>query len=336
MRTESKPTDARRDALARSLGEWRAAGLIGADQAEAIERFEQAKSGPRSRIPVAAEAVGYVGTALVITAIALLIARRWDGIAVGMRIAVLLVPAVATALFGWWIGSHPDASFVRMGSVSWGLSAAALAGAMSVVFVDAIHGGDPPQHGGLLFVGVIVAVWATFQYAWRRLALQQLVLYAAVLATVLGVVNALEATREQGYSTIVWGTAAWMCGAAWSALGVERRLAPTAIARVVGPGSLLLASQIVRVDAEALGLWLGFVSAGLLLAVGVWKSDVIVLVVATAGLFQWSPQLAVHYLADAIGVEVTLLLVGLLLLGVAAMFGRLYRQARSAIDSSMP
>ena len=326
---QARPTD-RRGALEDTLEEWRAAGLIRADEVEPILRYERAKSAPQSRIPMAAEAVGYVGSALVITAIALLIGRQWDDIAVGFRIAVLAVPAIAAAAIGWWVGSKPDPAFERMGSVLWVLSAVALAGSMTVVFVDAMYDGDPPEHGGLLFVGGFVAVWAGIEYALRRLPLQQLALFGALLVTVLGVVNALESARERDFSTIAWGLAVWAFGVAWTALGATGRLEPSEVARLVGPATVLFGSQLIRVDAEVFGLWMGLATAALLVAAGVWRTDLLVLLAGAVGLFQWSPQLAIFYLADAIGTEVTLLLVGVLLLAVAYTFTRLYRRVRSA------
>jgi hypothetical protein len=333
-RSASPPARAdRRNALEHTLEEWQAAGLLRADEVEPIVRYEQAKAGPQSRIPMAAEAVGYVGSALVVTAIALLIRRRWDDAAVGLRIAVLAVPAIAAAAVGWWIGSKRDPAFERMGSILWALSAGALAGAMTVVFVDAMYDGDPPSHGGLLFVSGIVAVWAGVEYALRRLPLQHLVLFAALLLTTLGVVNALEAGREQDFSMIPWALAVWGFGAAWTALGVSERLVPSEVARLLGPAAVLFAAQLLRVDAEVFGLWLGLASAAVLVGVGVWRADLLVMLAGAVGLFQWSPQLAVFYLADAIGTELTLLIVGVLLLGVAYAFTRLYRRVQWHRDS---
>jgi hypothetical protein len=213
--------------------------------------------------------------------------------------------------------------------VLWVLSAAALAGTMIVVFADVMYDGNPPEHGGPLLVGGVVAVWAGVEYALRRLPLQQLVLFAASLATVLGVINALEGGRDQAFSTIVWGLAVWAFGAAWTALGVSEHLEPSEVARLIGPATVLIGAQVVRADAEVLGLWLGLVSAALLIGVGVWRADLLVLLAGAAGLFQWAPQLAVFYLADAIGTEATLLVVGVLLLGVAYAFTRLYLRVRS-------
>ena len=226
-------------------------------------------------------------------------------------------------------------------SAVWVLSVAAVAGAIAVVFVDAMYLGDPPAHGGLLFVGGMVAVWAGGEYALRRLPLQQLAFFAASLVTVLGCVDALQAGRDRGFSTIVWGLAVWGFGTVWTALGVRGRFTPSEVARLIGPATLLIGAQVVRSDAHAhvpgvLGLWLGLGSALLLIAVGVWRADLLVLLVGAVGLFQWAPQLAIFYLADAIGTEATLLVVGLLLLGAAYAFTRLYRRVRSEAPTASP
>jgi hypothetical protein len=312
------------------LEEWREAGLIRADQMQSILRHESAKVPAPSRIPIAAEAVGYVGAALVVAAVALLIGRRWEELAVGLRIAVLLIPAVACAAAGRWLGSMSEAPLLRLASVLWVLSPAALAGALTVVFVDAMFAGDPPSHGGVFFVSGIVVIWAAIEYALRRTVLQHIVLFVSVLATVLGVVDLVVAARGRGLSTIVWGLAVWTTAAAWTALGLTARLEPPAVARLIGPVTMLIGSQVVRTDAEALGLWFGFATAAVLLVLGVEHTDVVVLLVGAIGLFQWSPQLAVFYLADTLGTEVTLLAVGLLLLGAAFVFTRLYQRVRSA------
>ena len=66
-----------------------------------------------------------------------------------------------------------------------------------------------------------------------------------------------------------------------------------------------------------------------ILVIGVARSDALVLLVGAVGLFQWSPQIATYYLEPAIGTEVTVMIVGVLLLGVAGVFTKLYRRVRA-------
>jgi uncharacterized membrane protein len=311
--------------LRRQLDQWREQGLIDEATATSIWDYEVARMPAASRLPMAAEAVGYVGAALVIAAAAIFVGRRWDDLVVSGRILVLLVPALGAAFAGWRVGLVRDRAFERMGSVLWVLATAALAGALTVVFVDVVHDGDAPEHGGLLFVAGIAGVWAVTAYLWRRLPLQLLVVFLATLLSALGVVNAIE-PRGDGYSSIVWGAVVMIVGVAWLAVGIDGRVVPSEVGRFLGPVTLLVGGQVVRPEAETLSLWLGLAAAATIMAVGVWRADVLVLLVGTAGLFQWAPQVAVYYLADAIGIEATLIVVGVLLLFTAAVFVRLYRR----------
>lgn len=316
-------------ALERTLAEWQEHGLLESAQIEPIVAYEAHKHGPRSRIPIAAEAVGYVGAALVLGAVASLIGNHYEELSVPVRVIVLLAPAVLAALAGWFVGRDEDPAAVRLGSVLWVLASALLAGAAVEVFVDVVHDGHAPDHGGLLTVGLVSLAWGSVAYALRRLPLQHLVLFAAAVVTVLGVVDTVEAARDRSVTGSVWALALWGLGALWLAAALADRLAPVDIARLLGAATLLVAAQMVRADETVLGLWLGLGTAAVLLVLGVGRSDVLVLLAAAAGLFQWSPQVAMYYLEPAIGVEATLLVVGLVLLAAAFAFTRLYRRMRA-------
>jgi hypothetical protein len=316
-------------ALERLLGEWRDAGLLEAEQVPPIVQYEDAKHGPTSRVPIAAEAVGYVGAALVIGAVASLVGNNLEDLAVGARVAVLAVPALLAAAAGWFAGREHDPAFERLGSVLWALSVGLLAATMAEVFVDVLHDGDAPRHGGVLFVAGIALVWAAAAYAMRHLPLQHAVAFGAALATTLGVLDAARSGRDAGWSSLWWGLAVWLFGAAWFGAGLWRLMIPPVVAQILGAATLLVGAQIIRGDETVIALWLGLASAGAILAIGVARSDALVLMIGAVGLFQWSPQIATYYLEPAIGTEVTLMIVGLLLLGVAGVFTKLFRRVRS-------
>lgn len=315
--------------LDRQLATWRDAGLLDDRQIAPILAFEEAAHGPRSRVPIAAEAVGYVGAALIFGAFAMLVGNNFEDLARPVRVLALGLPAVLAAVAGWFAGRADDPASERLGSVLWVLAAALLAGTLIEVWVDVVHDGDAPAHGGVLFVAAGVLVWAVVAYAMRRAPLQQLVLFGATVATVLGVVDATDAGREPGWSTVAWGSALWAVGAGWAAAGIARRPAPRVLATLLGAGALLVGAQVVRIDNTVAGLWLGIATAAVLLGVGVARADAFVLLAGAAGLFQWSPQVAVYYLEPAVGIEATLLVVGLALLGAALGFARLYRRVRA-------
>jgi hypothetical protein len=312
--------------LAGLLTEWSDAGLLRAEQIEPILRHETAKAAPRSRFPLAAEAVGYVGAALVVAAIASLVANRFDEIATPGRVAVFAAPAVLAGVAGWWVGERPDPAFRRLGSVLWVVTALLLMGTLIEVFVDVIHDGDPPEHGGPLFVGAGVLVWGVVAYALRRRTLQLLVVIGASVATALGVINAVETGDPH---PVAYALTLWALGLAWFAIGASRRIQPYELPTLVGAAAALLGAQILRPEETAVALWLGLATAAVFVAWGVARAEVTSLLVGAAGLFQWSPQIAIYYLEDTLGTEATLLAVGLVLLAMSAVFTRLYRRARA-------
>jgi hypothetical protein len=313
--------------LASKVAEWQRAQVIDAGAAQRILAFEAEHAAPRSRIPIAAEAIGYVGAALVVAAIALLVGGRWDDQAVAVRIAVFAVPALAAAAGGWTVGRRDDPAFVRLGSALWLLACGAAAGVWTVVWVDVWHAGDPPTRGGLAFVASLASIGAIAAYRARPLPLQLLATYVGSLLTALGLVQWSEVlAADERWSTGVWGGVAALVGAAWLLAGLLERVEPSVLARILGPVTMLVGLQVVRADVVTAGLWLGALLAAGLVALGVTRGDVVVLLLGTAGLFQWAPQLAVHHLADTIGTEATLLVVGLMLIAVAAGFVRLVRR----------
>ncbi len=305
------------------LGEWVDAGVIDAQQATAIETHETALAKPDpTRIPLASEAIGYLGGALVLAAVMVQSGQRWHELGSSARLLVIGIPTVFVGALGWPIGRRPDEAFQRLGSVLWLLAGAGVAGLAAEVFVDVIHDGDPPDHGGALFVGGITTVPALAAWWLRREPLQQLGLYATVVATVVGAIDAFGEFDSDGW-TVASGLALFALGTAWLALGAVERMTPAIVAMVIGGLTILFSPQIVLAGNEHAGLWLGLASTAALVAYGAARSRVEVLLVGTAGLFQWVPQVALRYLGDRLGTTATLLVIGVLLLALAGSLNRL-------------
>ncbi|MGD9793929.1 MAG: DUF2157 domain-containing protein, partial [Acidimicrobiia bacterium] len=148
------------DPLRRKLEQWTSAGLITRDQSEAIYAAEHEAAPPPPRVPLATEAVGYVGSALVLTAIGMIIGNTWDDIGAAAHIAVLAVPTIAVIAAGAFVLRSTDAAMARLGSVLWALSVAGTA-ATTVVTILVITGdSDTPSRGSPLMVGSAAAVVA--------------------------------------------------------------------------------------------------------------------------------------------------------------------------------
>ncbi len=311
--------------LGAKLREWVGAGLIDPDQASAVERYE-AEHAPDvpSRVPLAAEAIGYIGAGLVVAAVALVVGNRWDDLTTTGRIVSLTIPTLAAIVAGWWTGGREEPALERLGSVLWLLAVAGTAGVAAVVWIHAIHDGSAPDHGTTLFVGGIALCFALTAWLLRPLEFQQIAMLGATIATVLGIIDALNTSRDASMSSLAVGLSLFFLGAAWLAGGTLARLPPTILASLSGSILILVGAQIIRNDNDHLALWLGLASAVALMVVGVARSEIQVLLVGTVGLFQWTPQIALFYLEDTLGAEATLFVIGTLFIVLAGLLTRLY------------
>jgi len=136
-----------RPPLAADLDRWVAAGLLAQDQATAILAHEApaapspaptapAPAGPRSRVPVVAEALGYLGGALALGGVVLVLADRWSDLATGSRLALALAGVVLFGVAGALTPADTDPALARLRAFLWLLSSAATAVAAAVLVTD--------------------------------------------------------------------------------------------------------------------------------------------------------------------------------------------------------
>lgn len=87
-------------------------------------------------------------------------------------------------------------------------------------------------------------------------------------------------------------------------------------------GSVLWFLAVLGVVGVA-AAWSVSALCGLPSASPVARTELELLFVGTAGLFQWTPQVALFYLEDTLGAEATLFVIGILLISVAGLLTRM-------------
>ncbi len=317
------------------LAAWVAADLISADQADRIAEHERAHTvnttGPPERaagrrrgrgrsVTSPAEAIGYVGAALALGAIALILSDLWLELLVAGRLA--LVGVLTLALLGGGLALR-DASSPAMQRLTSVLLAASVLGVgwfALVVASDLVDLGDPSVG---VTVGVAMLVAGVPLYAWKRRLLLQLVVLGSVLLTAVSSLRLIELTPGPEWFGLVIGTV----GGVWFLLGIGRWLAPRLVAEVAGALVAFLGVQVASFDTARLtALVIGLVLAAGLVALAVRSDELHHLVIGALALFVFSPQLVFELFGDAIGAPATLLLVGLLLVLLAVGLGRARRE----------
>ncbi|HET9289836.1 MAG TPA: DUF2157 domain-containing protein [Actinomycetes bacterium] len=307
--------------LGRRVARWVEAGVIGAEQGEAIlalEGLEGDGGGPAGgRRAVVVEVLGYLGGVLALVAGLVLGAESWDRLGHWGRVGVLgLVTGVLLAA-GWRLRGGGSRVLPRLASVLWLGAVAGFAGLLAVLLdgdsSDAL--GDPSlwvAAGALLLAGGL--------YLLERRVLQQVALFAAVVATMVAGGQRLGWSWEtvEGYGLLV-------LGAGWLELGRRGLVAPRRTSEALGSLALLSGPEVLDAAGSGpgdWGLWLGLGLAVALVVAGSALRRNVPLGIGAAGMVVFLGQVAGEHWRD-LGAPLAILLVGLGLVAAAVVLARL-------------
>ncbi len=254
------------------LGRWVKAGLITWEQSAEIQRFETAREAGAAperparvsplrsaRVPVVAEALGYLGATLATTGLMLVIAHLWTDLALAGRLGISGVAAVLLVVAGALVHETADPALARLRWVLW-LAATAAAVVFAGVLADGVGAESPEAIAASC--AATAAVVSGVLWGWRERPLQQAVALGAVPAAI-GTAALLLLPRGAAYF-LVWGV-----GAVLFALGV-RLLTPLPwVTETVGALTLLAGSTLVASDWEGRGLLFVLFTGAALVAVAI-------------------------------------------------------------------
>jgi uncharacterized membrane protein len=304
--------------LDRRVARWVEAGVIGAEQGEAILALEgEGREAGGRRRAVVAEVLGYLGGVLAVVAGFVLGAESWDQLGRWGRAGVLAAVTGALLAAGWWLRGSEGRVLPRLASVLWLGAVAGLAGLLAVLLEgrsdDALA--DPP-----LGVAAGALVLAVVLYALERRVLQQVALFLTVVATMVAGGHRLGWSWEtvEGYGFLV-------LGAAWLELGRRGLVGPRRTSEVLGSLALLTGPAVLDVEAVGpgdWGLWLGLGLSVALIVAGSALARNVLLGIGAAGMVLFLGMVAGEYWSD-LGAPLAILLVGLGLVAAAVLVARL-------------
>lgn len=323
------------------LDDWVAAGLLDPEQAERIAAYEAEHAPaapppppPSDSFPVptstrrrpsgvaGAEAIGYVGAALVVSALGRMLAELWRELTTAGRLTLAGLVAVLALAAATGLHRIPRPALQRLTSVLFSVGVLAVAW-FAGLFADEVVG----VRGAVIAVtaAAAAAALAVPLYLWRPRGLPQATALAAVLATALSLLSLPTLTPD----TVWFGLVAWAIGIAWLLAGLGRWALPAGLAGVLGGVVALLGVQFAAFDGERLLLLLlGVATAGALVGLAVRADTLHHLVVGAIGLFVLVPQVVFELFGDALGAPAALLVVGLLLVLLAVGLGRAGQEVR--------
>jgi Predicted membrane protein (DUF2157) len=282
---------------------------------EEIRRHETSAR-PKPRIPLIAEALGYLGAALVLSAALALAAQLWSDFPVGVRIAVLLAVIALLLLAGWSIRNSVEPAFRRLASFLW-LAAVAGAGFLAdVVASDALD----IETGLSIAIGIAMTSLAAALWLLRRTAPQLVGVFAGLAFLIAGISDVLGGDDA-------FGILLWVVGVIALISARLEFISPERTAYALSSIAVLIGAQWAAFeffsDTQGWGLALGLASALALQGLSVAWASLVLLSLGSAGVLMFVPQIVDEYFGDNIGGTTALLVSGVALLAVALVAVRL-------------
>lgn len=343
--------------LDRRLAGWATAGLISAELADALARYEADRAlGPRpAPTPPAAaavpppppgtpaevagrdrrgvqpaEAIGYVGAAMAVAALAWLLSEVWVDLAVWAQLTLVGLLAVIALTAGAVAHRVGGTALARLASVL--LTGGVVAVSWWVVLLTDDVLGFAPRHQALS-AAVAATVLAVPLAGWRPRGLPQ----ASALAAVVALAMALLALPALDPPLWSFGLTLWGLGVAWVLAALGGWLPPSAVTGTLGGVLALVGTNVASFDGDPDGwLLLGVATAGALIGLALLRDRFHHLVVGGIGAFVLLPRLVLELFGPTIGGPATLLVVGLTLVGLAVVLGRAGRQVRAGSSRALP
>lgn len=243
-------------ALGHQLERWVAAGLLTEPQSTAILAHEEAAlveahaawlasqpspappTRPR-RVPVVAEALGYLGGMLAVIGLGLVLSRVWPDMSVAGRAALAGVTALALLGGGALVRDQTEPALVRLRAFLWLASTAATALFVGVLVRDGYD--TSAVETVALGCAAAVAAQSGLLWRWQDRPLQQLTFLGGVVVAVGALAAELAAIGPQGIAVAATGAVLLAAGL--------RRLTPSAVL-TEAVGALALLGGVIMISSD--------------------------------------------------------------------------------------
>jgi hypothetical protein len=266
---------------------------------------------------VLAEALGYLGAAIVVAGAMLLTAQYWEDMSTTVRLALVGGASAALVTAGFLLPERLGDLGSRIRAVVWLGGTAAAAGFLGL-FADEVL----DLHGLDVAVLTSTGTFALAAILWlfRPTAIQQVVMMVAAMLGA-GMLIA-DLVSEDGLQ----GLGVWAVGATWLLLGWGRLLRPHWMAMPFGALAMEIGAMVT--SSYDAGLVFALVTVLLVVTLAVLARDLVMLAVGAIGALQALPVAISTWFPGALAGPLALLAGGLLLVLLALRIAR--RRGRGA------
>ena len=284
-----------------------------------------ADEAPPRRISLLMEAIGYIGTILVLAGAIAFAQQNWQDISEAVRFTILLVVTGIFLGVGALVRPSTEPALRRLAAVMWAVSVAAFAGAAAMANVLLDTSGKTP----FLTIATPTGAYAVVLWLLQRHGLQQAIAFGTSCVAVASVIN-FVVTDVSGWMISV---PLWAMGAAWAAAGQWRLVDPWFVAMPLGLLVALVAPATIE-RPSALRFGLGIATATVVMTFAVVAKVTPALAMSSVVQLAYVISAVTYYFGDSLGVPASLAIVGLLILAMAAAAARWHWFGRRPPPSS--
>jgi hypothetical protein len=296
--------------LEAQLKDWQDAKLLTAKQAAEIAEYERRPSAPapsEGRAAPVAEAIGYVGAAIAIAAVGILLGDRWGDLNFGGRLTIVTLLTVVVAEAAFVLRGNSREPIQRLVSV---LAVGSLGGVAWLTAIVITEETAWQMRDVMLTVSLVVFAFAVPLYMVRRRAFPQLAAFVSLV-----VLSSVVFARPVFTGGVSWGAImVWAVGVAWVLLALGGWHIPDELAIATGSAAALIgATTAAAGDGRAWLLWLGLATATALVWRGVAMDQTLMVGLGAIGVLIFVPQIVLWVFPEGSSAIVAMLVTGLLL-----------------------
>ncbi|HEU5036688.1 MAG TPA: DUF2157 domain-containing protein [Nocardioides sp.] len=298
---------------------WVRDGVISPEQAARMTSPTSlaAVTPPREGVPVVAEALAYVGGAVVVAGSSLLTAYYWGDLDAGWRFLILAVVTALLVGLGAAVPRRLGDAGRRLRGVLWLAATAACAGATAVLVASVA----PDRFGSdteAVLVAATTTALAAVLWTLHRFLLQQLALLVSAAVLVGTGIDWSGLPVEPGVGV-------WLLGVTWAVLGVLRVIAPTEVPLVLGSAVAIFGSMTTG-DSDA-GMVFILVTIAAVVVAAIARHDLALLGLGALATVVNLPAAMSRWFAGSVPAATALVVVGALLVVLAVWITRRGREA---------
>lgn len=293
------------------LVDWQRAGLLTLAHADRIRAFEALDDGAEAggspaRMTAVAEAFSYLGAALMVAALGLLVDRIWLDLTLMAQVGLTGAAAAALLAGGGLVPAAAGPTALRVRAVLWTASAFFVALTVSV----SAAGNRVWDARDAVLVGAAVAAGYAAGLWWRcRHALLHIATFAGTTVTAWLIGDDLIRTDNAA------ALSGWIAAVGWLALTGLRVATPRLLGEVLGSGGAVVAGWVLQVTPWGHAIAMGTVAA--VMIHGVRQRSVIFLGIGAVGAFVVIPTVLSDLFPGVTATSLGLLGAGAALVGVA-------------------